>query len=134
MAKHRGTSLVETLIALGIVGVALAMGVEVLTGVLRAWGRAQERAQAARMAANVLEAWRGKPWEEWRVGEHPVPKEELAGLPQAEGRVHIEPDSAFPALRRITVHLEWTSSGGEHREFSLSTLRAGPSNRQRSPG
>jgi hypothetical protein len=112
--NHRGRAftILETMIAFGVLTLALVM-----TAQLGAWSmleraRTQMRIEAAEAAANVLEAARSLDWRE--LGPDWCRKQELADYASArldDARLIVGVRNETSTLKRIDVEIQWPESG-----------------------
>lgn len=106
-----------TLVELFISGILLAAIAATALPILAATARQQQetlrRQAAVQAAANLLERYTVKPWEELQLAESQgveLPAALLDRLPEARGRVAILPAEGEPPARRIQVELDWQDS------------------------
>jgi prepilin-type N-terminal cleavage/methylation domain-containing protein len=126
-AGRRGFTLVETMVALAVLGVVLLLVAQLGGLVLTERLRSSARQDALEAAANVLEAARACPWDDltpaWAARQH-LP-ESLAGrLTQGRLEVRVEPEASRPHTRRVTVEVRWTFAGKPARPVQLVGLRS----------
>ncbi len=105
-----GFTLVETVVAIGILGAVLLLVAQLAYLVLCERQRAGARQEALEAAANALEEARACPWDEltpaWAARQ---------GLSEAAARrlrggrleVRVEPEPSLPHTRRVTVEVRW---------------------------
>lgn len=126
--RRRGFTLVETMVALGVLGVVLLLVAQVGILILSERQRDVARQDAEETAANILEASRACPWEDltpaWAARQR-LP-DSLARRPY-EGRltVRVEPEPSRPHVKRVTVEIRWTlDDQGPERQVRLVGLRS----------
>jgi hypothetical protein len=113
---RRGTTLLECVIALGVLAAALTLGAQVL-----AWSAAQrrlgdQRHVALQEAANCLERVRQMPWEELtaeRLATLDLSSEARQRLTSAELHVAPEEIAGQPSAKRVEVEIQWLTRHGE---------------------
>jgi Tfp pilus assembly protein PilE len=114
--NRAGFTVLETIIALGVLSVAAVVVAQTATWSLFERVRTEERLAAVEAAANVLEGGRARPWAEltpeWAAAEK-LPEDVAARLsdPSLSVRVAEEPDR--PRVKRVTVELKWTDRNGK---------------------
>jgi hypothetical protein len=105
-----------------LLGVAMALTVQILGWVVRERRAADRRAIAVQEAANVMERLAARPWVQLTpdtVGTETLTLEALRALPGAELSVAVAGD---PPLKRIGVQLRWRGrSGGFEAPVRLSS-------------
>ncbi len=114
--RFAGTTLIEVVVAVTLLGAGLALTAEVLhwTSLLR---RENERRQCAvQEAANALERVRGWSWQE--LVADPPPEVELSEsarrqLPQGELQLEIAADPEDSDARRVVVEVSWHLRNGQ---------------------
>jgi prepilin-type N-terminal cleavage/methylation domain-containing protein len=108
--RRRGFTLAETMIALGILGVAMLLLTQLAVLLLREHRRDAARQDAQEAAANALEAARACPWDEltpaWAVRQR-LPEAVAGRLRDGRLEVRVEPEEGRPHVRRITVEVRW---------------------------
>jgi prepilin-type N-terminal cleavage/methylation domain-containing protein len=115
-AGRRGFTVMEVMVALGILGVVAIMLTQVGYQVLTERQRNATHQEALEAAANVLEAARACPWDEltpaW--GERQRLPDSLTARPR-DGRlaVRVEPEASRPYTRRVTVEVRWSLPDGK---------------------
>jgi prepilin-type N-terminal cleavage/methylation domain-containing protein len=127
-AGRHGFTLLETMVALGILGVVLLVLAQLAYLLLCERQRDAARQEAVEEAANVLEAARACSWEDltpaWAARQRlPGP---LAGrLRDGRLEVRVEPEASRPQTRRVTVEVRWSLEDGKPaRPVQLVTLRS----------
>jgi type II secretory pathway pseudopilin PulG len=108
-----GFTIAETVAALGILAVAMILVAQIGVWTLQEGSRSSARQAAQELAANVLEAARGCPWDalgpDWASSQK---------LPQAFNRdgwkvkVEVAPEKSRPYTKRVTVQVKWTPDPG----------------------
>lgn len=110
-----GFTITETLVALGILAIALGLVAQLATWSLEERTRNALRQQVLETAANVVEAARAQPWDgltpEWAAGQR-LPKPLAEQLPGGELTVCVEPEKDHPRIRRVTVRVAWKRENG----------------------
>ena len=117
--SEAGLSLVETLVALALIGFALLVTATVVAWGERTEGRLERRAVALDVAASVLEELRQAPPASVRARVDSL-ADRVAGsvLPDGESEVFVERDDER-GLRRVTVEVRW--GGREPGRLRLAT-------------
>jgi type II secretory pathway pseudopilin PulG len=122
---RRAFTVVEIILALGILAVAMVLIARIGVNSLRERQRSANRQIAAEMAANVLEAARAISWdalnEKW-AAEQRLPEEVTERLRQASLTVRVEPDKERPLVKRVTVEVAWVLPEGTTRTTRLAGL------------
>ena len=113
--RRSGFTIMETVIALGMLSLAMVLVAQLGTWTLAERKRADERFAAIEGAANVLEAARARPWAEltpeW-AAEQRLTDDLADRLRKAVLTVRVEPEPDRPRVKRVTVQLEWTHGDG----------------------
>jgi type II secretory pathway pseudopilin PulG len=108
-APSRGFTIMETMLALGILATVLVLVAQLGLWSWRERTRNGVRHQALECAANVLEAARACPWEaltpEWGNAQQ-LPESLAQRLAQGKLTVRVEPDAARPHIKRVTVQIQ----------------------------
>ena len=124
---RRGTTLLESVIALGLLAAAFTLGAQAL-----GWSAAQrrladERHIAVQEAANCLQRVRQLPWDELtdeRLTSLELSSHASALLASAELHVTAADAGEEPAARRIRAEVSWvTRHGGTPLRIGLVTWR-----------
>jgi hypothetical protein len=110
--RRTGFTVLETMIAFGVLMLALIM-----TAQLGAWSmlersRTQTRLEAAEAAANVLEAARSIDWQQ--LGPDWALQQKLADYASprlADALLVIHVQNEAPTLKRVDVEIQWPESG-----------------------
>ena len=106
-----GFTIMETVLALGVLTTAAVLVAQLGTWSLAERARAGERFAAVEAAANVLEAARARPWAdltpEWAAGQR-LPDDLAARLRGAALAVRVDTEPTRPRVKRVTVELGWT--------------------------
>lgn len=106
-----GFTLLETMVALGVLGVVVLLVAQLGYLLLVERQRRDARQEALETAANVLEAARACPWEDltpaWAARQR---LSESAARRLHDGRleVRVEPEASRPHARRVTVEVRWS--------------------------
>jgi hypothetical protein len=105
----------ETVIALGMLSLAMVLVAQLGTWTLAERVRAEERLAAIEGVGNVLEAARARLWSdltpEW-AAEQRLTDDLADRLHEAVLTVRVEPESDRPRVKRVTVQLGWTHGDG----------------------
>jgi type II secretory pathway pseudopilin PulG len=108
-------TILETVLALGILVVVMGLVVQVGFQSLRDRSRSAARHDALELAANALEAARACSWEaltpEW-AAQQSLPVDAIERLPGARLCVRVEPEGETPLTKRVTVTLAWSLAEG----------------------
>jgi prepilin-type N-terminal cleavage/methylation domain-containing protein len=109
-SNRPGFTLVETMIALGVLTTAAVLAAQLGAWSLIERGRTEDRLVATDAAANILEAARARGWAEltpeWAAGQRltdPV----AARLNDGTLAVRVTPEQDRPHVKRVTVLIEW---------------------------
>jgi prepilin-type N-terminal cleavage/methylation domain-containing protein len=120
--KHSGFTMLEVLIALGILSVALLMVAQVGLWSWRERARSALRSEALETAANILEAARAQRWEAltpaWAAAQR-LPESLSSRLVESKLSVRVEPEPARPHVKRVTVTIHGSMDTGD----SLATVQ-----------
>jgi type II secretory pathway pseudopilin PulG len=115
MKLRRGYSMIELLVAAGLLATLLTVCVQ-LSGVASAEQRALRQRQAAmNEAANVLERLSIRPWNaltDKDLGDLPLSAAARQSLPAAKLEVHVAQSAGQSGARRISVHIRWPDRDG----------------------
>jgi prepilin-type N-terminal cleavage/methylation domain-containing protein len=103
--RQSGFTIAETLIALGILAVAMLIVAQVGVWSLQEYARTFDRQAAQELAANVLETARASPWDalnsEWATSQKLPP-----GFAKDGWRLAVQVDSHGPLLKRVSVQVD----------------------------
>ena len=113
--RPHGATLLECVVALGILGAAMTLGAQAL-----GWSSAQRRLAdqrhlALQEAVNCLERVRMIPWQdlsEARLAEIELSAEARRRLSAATLKIESQSASSGPTAKRIHVKIAWQSQGG----------------------
>jgi prepilin-type N-terminal cleavage/methylation domain-containing protein len=114
-AGRRGFTVLEIMVALGLLSVAM-----VLVAQLGLWSLSERRRNALRQealetAANLLESAQASSWEaltpEWAAAQR-LPDFLAQRLEEAKLTVRVEPEASRPRTKRVTVEIAWRLSNG----------------------
>jgi hypothetical protein len=107
---RRGLTLAETVVALGILGLALVMSAELAVRSLRQRAEHANRLEAIEVAANILEEASARPFAEllpeWASGQE-LPESLAKRLDNPSLKVKVEPEEGRPRAKRVSVVLTW---------------------------
>jgi prepilin-type N-terminal cleavage/methylation domain-containing protein len=107
---RHGFTLAETIVALGILGLALVMATELAVRSLRQRAENATRLEALEAAANILEEASARPFAElspeWAAGQE-LPEGLARRLDNAVLKVKVEPEEGRPQTKRVSVVLTW---------------------------
>lgn len=117
-ARLRGFSLIEIVVALGIVAAMLMLFQAVLVAE-RAASTAREQGSALSIVENELESVRAAGFDAL-PGSGAFSDPGLATLPGGAGTITVTPENSSLSLVAVTV--SWQGRGGESRSVSLSTV------------
>lgn len=125
--SRRAFTVVEVVLALGVLGVATLVVAQLAVQSLRERAWSQLRWEAAEAEANILEAARVTPWDDltdkWAEGQRlPAPLAER--LPEGQLTVRVEAEKDRPHTKRITAEISWRAPEGERRSLKLVGLIA----------
>ncbi len=122
---RRAFTAVETILALGILGVAMVLVARIGVNSFRERVRSANRQIAVETAANVLEAARAVPWdtlnEKWAT-EQRLPELISERLRQAQLTVRVAPEKDRPLVKRVTVEIAWVLPDGATRTTRIVGL------------
>jgi Tfp pilus assembly protein PilV len=108
-----GFTVIETMLAVGVLTVALVMVAQVAAWSLTQRERAAVRQEALEQAANVLEKARSLPWDqltpEWAAAQK-LPEALSQRLDQPVLAVRVQAIGAAPLTRKVTVEVRWKQS------------------------
>ena len=115
MKRRRGYSMIELLVAAGLLATLLTVCVQ-LTGAASAEQRALRQRQAAmNEAANVLERLSIRPWNELTdksPGELPLSAAARQSIPEGRLEVHVAQPADQAGAKRISVIIRWPDRNG----------------------
>ena len=107
-AARPGFTILETMVALGILAMALTLVAQISLWSLRERTRSAVRQEALEFAANVLEAARACSWEaltpEWGAAQQ-LPPPLAQRLVEGRLRVRVESEASRPHSKRVTVEV-----------------------------
>ncbi len=116
-SPHRGSLLVELVIAAGLLAVILSLTVKVLGQVGQQRRAAERRQRALVEASNAMERITARPYDEitsQNAGAVKLSPDATATLPGAELNVDVRDESVSGvSSRRVAVRLRWRGSAGE---------------------
>jgi prepilin-type N-terminal cleavage/methylation domain-containing protein len=117
-----GFTILELMIALGLMAVFCAFFVPALASVSRERRLSMQEHVAMQHAANVLESLTQRAFAELSAGQTtvPAPPNVRQVLPAAEQTVTIAPVVNEPAAMKVTVELRWQQAGRWSRPVTLS--------------
>jgi prepilin-type N-terminal cleavage/methylation domain-containing protein len=105
--RPNGFTIAETLVALGILAVAMLLVAQVGVWSLQEYARTFDRQAAQELAANVLETARASPWDalnsEWAASQKLPPGFVNDGWRLA---VQVDSDASRPLLKRVSVRVD----------------------------
>ncbi len=127
-ARRRAFTLVESIIALGVLTASVAVAAELVAWAIGERVRTDNRADAAEAAANVLEDARGRGWDavtpEWAAAQK-LPDSLAARLPDGRLAAAVEPEAGRPRVKRVTVTVEFgVGNRGPQPPVTLAALFA----------
>jgi hypothetical protein len=109
-------TLVELAAAAGLLGMLLAVSLQLLAAAAAQRQAVDQRQLAIFEASNVLERIAGRPWSDLTpqalAAEKPS-AEVLKEMPEAELNVEMATPSTEPNAKRITVSLRWQDRNGQ---------------------
>jgi type II secretory pathway pseudopilin PulG len=115
MKRRRGYSMIELLVAAGLLATLLTVCVQ-LSGAASAEQRALRQRQAAmNEAANVLERLSIRPWNELTdkgLAEFPLSTAARQSLPEGRLEVHVVQPADQAGAKRISVQIRWPDRDG----------------------
>jgi len=105
----------ESMVALGILAVAMVLAAQVGVWSLAERVRNTTRHEALELANNILESARARSWAEltsnW-AAEQRLPEALAERLRGGRLAVRVEPDPSRPLTKRVTVEIHWTADQG----------------------
>ena len=108
--RRRGFTLIELTVAAAILAVLIAIVMQCISVSFRERARAASRHAATELAANLLEAARGQPFDKldktWADAQV-IPTETAALLSQGKVAVTIDSEKGVPNAKRITAQVQW---------------------------
>jgi prepilin-type N-terminal cleavage/methylation domain-containing protein len=133
LPRRRGFTILESMVALGILAVAMLLVAQVGYFALCERQGSAARQEALETAANILEAARGLAWEEltpaW-AGRQKLPEHVAGRLRNGKLEVRVEPEASQPRMRRVTVEIRWSPEDDKPvrtvRLVALRSARAAP--------
>jgi prepilin-type N-terminal cleavage/methylation domain-containing protein len=128
VGKRRGVTLMETLAALAVLGVAMLTLSQIAYLSLCERQRNAAREGAVEAAANLLEAARACSWEDltpaWAEQQR-LPEALSRRMRDGRLEIRVEPEASLPHTRRITVAIHWLLDDGKPaRPVQLVALRS----------
>ena len=115
MKRRRGYSIIELLVAAGLLATLLTVCAQ-LSGTASAEQRALRQRQAAtNEVANVLERLSIRPWNELTdkaLGELPLSAAARQSLPEGRLEVHVVQPAGQAGAKRISVQIHWPGRDG----------------------
>lgn len=113
MPKRTGFTILETIVALAMLGIALVLMSQLTVQSLVERQRGNERLTAIERCNDVLETARALPWSkltpQW-AGEQKLSSELADALLEPQFQVRV--DNLEPRIRRVTVELRWQHRHG----------------------
>jgi prepilin-type N-terminal cleavage/methylation domain-containing protein len=107
---RRGMTIMESLVALTILGIAAVVAAQLATWTLAERARTLARQAATDAAADVMESARARPWNdltpEWAAARR-LPQHLTARMPDGTLAVRVEPEPNRPHVKRVTVTVQW---------------------------
>jgi prepilin-type N-terminal cleavage/methylation domain-containing protein len=114
--RRRGFTVLEIMVALGILSVVLVLVAQVGLWSLGERKRSALRQEALEAAANILESAQASPWEAltppWAAAQR-LPDGLAQRLDEARLEVRVEPEASHPRTKRVTVALAWRLGDGK---------------------
>ena len=109
-APRSGFTVMETVVALGVMTIAMMLVAQLGYWSLRQRVRTAARQVAIELAANTLESARARPWEdltpEWAASQR-IPQDLDDELTEGELLVRVEPEASQHLTQRVTVEVTW---------------------------
>ena len=113
--RRQGFTVLEIMVALGLLSVALVLVAQVGLWSLSERRRSALRQEVLETAANILESAQASSWEaltpEWAAAQR-LPESLAERLDQAQLTVRAEPEASRPQIKRVTVTIAWRLSNG----------------------
>ncbi len=125
LPEAQGFSLVEVVIAIGILSIGLFGAIKVFPVGLRASQRAERLSRAALVGQRTMESYKLKHWDELEAGQTTSsedPFEVTISIDQPDVEGVVDPSR----LKRLSVTVTWTQDGRE-RSVTTTTYRNHPS-------
>jgi type II secretory pathway pseudopilin PulG len=114
LGRRQAFTVMEVMVALGLLSVAMVLLSQIAVGELVERKRQQSRQLVLEAAANVLESARASPFEsitpQWAVAQR-LPEPLAARLLDAKLNVTVAPYSTQPKLKRVAVEITWRHEG-----------------------
>ncbi len=126
-AKQRGMTLIETTVAMVVLGAAILAVAQLVAHISVQRLVAERAALAHGEAANRMEQLFALPWE--ALGDKPAAEMQLSDaclrrLPSPELTISVAPPGDEPVRRKIRVQVTWLDAGGQYRHnVSLTAWR-----------
>lgn len=115
VARRSGLTMLETGVALAILGVALVLVVQLGYWSLRERIRSDAQAAALELAANILETADAQPWTElnsdWAEAQQ-IPEAARSHLAEGTLSVTVETEPAVRQTKQVTVEVRWQMPEG----------------------
>jgi hypothetical protein len=113
--RHRrsGLSMTEMVVTVAITTVAMVGGVQIMSAANRQCQAVECRRLAGLEAGNVMEQIMARPWAQLAPGQAAVCELSHACrelLPDAKLRLQVAAEATDPAVRRITVEIDWQAT------------------------
>jgi type II secretory pathway pseudopilin PulG len=113
--RHRAFTVVETVVALGILSMVTLLVAQLATWTLTERTRTAARNDAAEAAANVLEAARAMSWEaltpDWASAQK-LPESLASRLRTGRLSVRVEQEASRPKTKKVIVAVYWEADPG----------------------
>ncbi len=119
LRRNRGVSLVETLVALGLLAIMFGSIAKLVSSAFFRAGRSYNQTQGYVLAEQALESMRTLDYEDM-VAQSPPP------TPKIDNTVYtvtttVVPDDPSPNMKRVTATVTWTSNAGPQ-NATVSTI------------
>lgn len=115
LARRPGFTVLEIVVALGVLSVVMVFVAQLATWALAERARADDQMAAVECTANVLETARTRAWAdltpEWAAGQQ-VPADLTDRLSDAVLTIRVEPEPDRTRVKRVTVELRWQLGNG----------------------
>jgi type II secretory pathway pseudopilin PulG len=117
MSRRRpGVTILETLIAIGVLSTAAVMVAQTATWSVGERTRTEDRLAAMEAATNELEAARAQSWDDltpaWAASRK-VSDSLAAQLLDGAMTVRVVPEADKPGVKRVTAEVTWTDRNGK---------------------
>jgi prepilin-type N-terminal cleavage/methylation domain-containing protein len=113
--KRQGFTILETMLALGILATAMVLAAQVGYWSMADRLRGEARQEALELAANILESARAvRPEDltaEWAAAQQ-LPASSVLRPRQGKLTVRVESEETRPLVKRVTVLVEWQQDDG----------------------